>query len=143
MSTPEILIPPEHHALLTKQGMGVLTTIRTDGALSTNPVGFLWDGECIRISTIKTRVKYQSILNDPRIAFCVQLFKNPMDYIEIRGTASVEDDPDRAFLRKQFLAGTGEEPPEDMDPPGTERVVITLHPHKVSAPRMYGGRFDR
>lgn len=140
----EIAIPEQHHEFLASQGMGILTTLRKDGVLSSNPVAYLWNGECIRISTLKSRLKYKSLAADERVAFCVWNFQNPMQYLEIRGTASLEDDPDKHFFIEQFKAGMGgQEPPADMDPPEAERAIIRLHPSKVSSPTLYGGRFDR
>ena len=139
----EIDIPEKHHAFLEKHIMGVLTTLRKDGLPSSNPVTYSWNGKCIKISTLKSRIKYTSILSDPRVAFCVWSLQNPLQYLEVRGHASMEDDPDKAFLREQFLQVSGQEPPEDLDPPEAERVVITLHPHQVSSPTLYGGRFEK
>jgi hypothetical protein len=66
-----------------------------------------------------------------------------MDYIEVRGHATLEDDPDRSFFRRQFMRGMGgEEPPADLDPPGSERVIVVIRPTQVSAPKVYGSRFD-
>jgi PPOX class probable F420-dependent enzyme len=139
----EIPIPKHNHALLEKSFVGVLTTIRAkDGLLSSNPVGFVWDGEHICISTLKSRLKYRNLAADPRVAFCVVSNKNVMNYVEIRGHASLQDDLDRSFFRRQFMAGSGgDEPPADLDAPGDERVVITIHPQQVSSPTLYGGRF--
>ncbi|MDP6978006.1 MAG: PPOX class F420-dependent oxidoreductase [Myxococcota bacterium] len=138
----EVAIPEAHHELLREQHFGFLTTLRPDGMLSTNPVGFLFDGERVRISTLGNRFKVRNLRADPRVAFCVQSASNPMDYIEIRGKATIADDPDRSFFRAQFMDGAGSEPPDDIDPPDAERVIITLHPQRVSAPQLYGGRFD-
>lgn len=137
-------IPSEHHSLLRDQHFAMLTTVRADGLLSTNPVGYVWDGEQLRISTLKSRMKFKNIQQDSRVTFCVQSFTNPMHYIEVRGHATLQDDPDRAFFRRQFMEGmNGEEPPEDLDPPNAERVVICIHPEQVSAPKLYDGQFDR
>ena len=137
-------IPEEHHQLLNTQHFGMLTTIRRDGMLSTNPVGFVFDGDKIRISTLKSRLKYTNIQNDSRVAFCVQSFTNPMHYLELRGHASLEADHDRSYFRTQYMTGSGgQEPPEDLDPPGSERVIITIHSSMVSAPTLYGGRFHK
>ncbi|MFU8765956.1 MAG: PPOX class F420-dependent oxidoreductase [Haliea sp.] len=141
---PDTIAIPEHnHALLENSFFGVLTTIRAkDGLLSSNPVGFVWDGQQIRISTLKSRLKYQNLAADDRVAFCVVSKTNIMDYVEIRGHASLEDDKDRSFFRRQFMAGSGgAEPPENLDAPDAERVIITIHPRQVSSPRLYGGRF--
>lgn len=146
MNAPKdtVEIPATKHALLEENFIGMMTTVRhKDGMLSTNPVGYVWDGKQIRVSTLKSRVKYQNLLADDRICFCVTSPKNVMDYIEIRGVATLQDDPDRSFHDKQFRRGSGGmEPPKDMDPPGAERVTITIHPTQVSSPTLYGGRFD-
>jgi len=141
----KISIPEGNHALLEKSRFGLMTTIRQkDGLISTNPVGFVWNGEYIRVSTLKSRVKYKNLLADPRISFCVVSSKDIMDYLEIRGVATLDDDPDQSFSRQQFIEGSGgQEPPEDMDPPGAERVIITIHPQQVSSPTLYGGRFEK
>lgn len=135
-------IPEALHELLSKQVFATLTTLRADGSPTSNPVAYVWDGNCIRISSLKSRMKSKNIGRDPRFAFCVMSFENPMSYIEIRGDATVEDDIDRQFIKEQFLNSLGEEPAEDMDGPGEIRVVITLRPTKVSAPVQYGGKFD-
>ncbi len=138
----EIPVPEKHHDFLDAQFLATLTTIRADGMLSTNPVGFVWDGQRIRISTLKSRMKCRNIEQDSRVCFCTQSMSNPMDYIEVRGHASLEDDTDRSFFREQFMRGMGEEPPEGLDPPDAERVIIVIHPQQVSAPKVYGDKFD-
>ena len=137
----EVDIPERHHALLRQEPLGMLTTIREDGLLSTNPVGFTFAGGKIQISTLKSRFKYRNILHDPRIAFCVISSSEQMYYVEIRGHATLADDSDRSYFRWQFLELSGQAPPDDLDPPSEERAVITLHPVSVSAPTLYGGRF--
>jgi PPOX class probable F420-dependent enzyme len=138
----EIAIPEKHHEFLSNNFMAMLTTLRADGLMSTNPVGYVWDGERIRVSTLKSRMKCKNIQHDPRVCFCAQSLTNPMDYIEVRGHATLEDDQDRSFFREQFMRGAGEEPPEDLDPPDAERVIIVIHPRQVSAPKVYGDKFD-
>jgi PPOX class probable F420-dependent enzyme len=139
----EVEIPGKYHAFLDKHFLAMLTTLRADGMLSTNPVGYVWDGHRIRISTLKSRMKHKNIQRDDRVCFCVQSPTNPMEYIEVRGHATLADDSDRSFFREQFMRGTGgEEPPPNLDPPNAERVVIVIHPHQVSAPKVYGDRFD-
>ncbi len=139
----EVEIPAQYHSFLDTHFLAMLTTLRADGMLSTNPVGYVWDGRCIRISTLKSRMKYKNLVKDDRVCFCVQSPTNPMDYIEVRGHATVDDDTDLSFFRAQFSRGMGgKEPPADLDPPGAERVVIVIHPQKVSAPKIYGDRFD-
>ena len=140
----EIPIPEQYHPLLEKSLFAMLSTLRQkDGLISTNPVGYVWDGERIRISTLKSRIKYQSLGADARVTFCLVSSKDIMEYIEIRGYATLQDDTDRSFSRQQYMRATGEEPPADLDAPGAERAIITIHPQQVSSPRLYGGRFHK
>jgi PPOX class probable F420-dependent enzyme len=136
---------PEHcQQILADAVYGTLTTIRhKDGLPSTNPVAYVWDGEQVRISTLKSRVKYRNLAANPAMAFCVVSPQDLTQYVELRGHATLADDPDRSFFREQFKRGMGgAEPPPDLDPPDAERVVITLHPQQVSSPTLYGGRLS-
>ena len=137
-------IPEALHHILRGEMFAMLTTVRPDGLPSTNPVSFVFDGQRIRISTLKSRKKYSNIRADDRVAFCVQSSSNPLRYIEIRGRATLEDDPDRAFVREQWmLHSRGLELPDDLDPPEAERATITIVQTAVSSPTLYEGRLDR
>ncbi len=141
MSDP--VVTPEQEELLLSTTFGMLTVLRPDGFPSTNPISYYWNGETIQISTIKSRYKYKCLLKNDHVAFCVQSFENPMAYIEMRGKATVEDDPERKILRATFAQANFGEPPEDLDPPGEERVAITIYPERIHSPQLYGGRFDQ
>jgi len=141
---PEIAIPPHLHELLAGNIQGTLSTIRhSDGLISTNPVGYVWDGERVLISTLKSRIKYRNLVANPLATFCVISPSDGTKYVEIRGYATLADDTDRSFLRRQFGRAMRGDPPPDLDPPGSERVIITLHPQQVSSPTLYGGRFSK
>ena len=144
-SSNEVEIPETGRALLDANSLGILTTIRhSDGRLSSNPVGYVWDGESLRSSTLKSRMKYKNLVANPMVTFCVVDQHDLTRYIELRGYASLEDDPDRSFLRLQFRRQSGgEEAPANLDPPGEERVTIRIHPEQVSSPVLYGGRFAK
>ena len=128
-------IPEVAHALLRDRPIGHLATVRRDGRLSVNPVALLFDGQRIRVSTTKTRVKYHNLLADPRVALSVPKRDNPNIYIEVRGTAQVEDDVDRRFIDQIAVAYMGQDT-YDLDPPGTERVVVTIDAEQVSMPEI-------
>ena len=136
----EAEIPEPQREILAAGLMGFMSTIRhKDGLISTNPVGYDWDGECVRISTTKARVKYQNLVADPRVTFCVTDPQDGTRYVELRGTASIEEDPGASFMKSVFRK-SGAEAPDDLDPPGTERVIVRIHPSQVSSPLLYGGR---
>jgi PPOX class probable F420-dependent enzyme len=128
-------IPERAHDLLTDRPIGHVATVRRDGRLSVNPVALIFDGQQVRISTTKDRVKYRNLLADPRIAISVPHRNNPNLYIEIRGTARLEDDVDRKFV-DQIAQRYMDKDHYDIDPPGAERVVVTIEAEQVSMPKI-------
>lgn len=143
--TDTVAIPEPSRAILAANSLGILTTIRAkDGLPSSNPVGYVWDGESVGISTIASRVKYRNILANPTVAFCVVDQADHTRYVELRGRATLEPDPDRRFLDRQFRRQSGGQgAPPDLDAPGEQRFVIRIHPQQVSSPLLYGGRFAK
>ena len=126
-------IPESHQYILTDLPIGHMATIRSDGLISVNPVGLMWDGEFVRVSTIKTRMKYKNLVNDSRVSISIPHRNNPNIYVEIRGTAELTDDPDHTFINSiaRHYMNVDEYP---FDQPGDERVTITIHAQQVSAP---------
>ena len=58
-------------ATINSTFLGTLSTIRhSDGLISSNPVGFTWNGKEVEVSTIKGRLKYHNVLADPRATLC-------------------------------------------------------------------------
>lgn len=128
-------VPASHQDILTDRPIGHLATIRPDGRLSVNPVSLIWDGEHVRISTLKSRQKYRNLVRDPRIAISIPHRNNPNRYVELRGVAELTDDRDRSFVNAlaRHYMNVDVYP---FDPPGAERVTITLHAEQVSAPEI-------
>ena len=91
-------IPKSHHDILVDRPTGHIATIRPDGRLSVNPVGLMWDGVHVRVSTLKSRQKYKNLLKDPRVAISIPHRNNPNRYVELRGIAELTDDPKRVFI---------------------------------------------
>jgi hypothetical protein len=126
-------IPETHHDILVDRPTGHLATLRPDGRLSVNPVALMWDGEHVRVSTLKSRKKYRNLRHDPRVAISIPHRNNPNRYVEIRGFAELTDDTDRSFVNSvaRHYMDVDEYP---FDAPGDERVTITIHAEQVSAP---------
>ena len=128
-------IPDSHLAFLGDRPNAYLTTMTPSGSLSVNPLAVLWDGRHLRVSTLTSRQKYRNLLADDRVAICVVDRTNPNRYVEVRGRAEITPDTDRAFINaiaKAYM--DAEEYP--FDRPGDERVIITILPERVSAPRI-------
>jgi PPOX class probable F420-dependent enzyme len=139
---PEAPIPDTHVGILETALMAMVSTIsRRDGLISTNPVGFDWDGEYVRLSTLKSRLKYLNLVANPQVTFCAVDPSVPTRYLEIRGYAELSDDPERALSKKLVGRMSGKE--VDLDEPDAQRVIIKIVPTSVSAPTLYGGRMDQ
>ena len=140
---PEASIPDTHVGILDAAMLATVSTIsHRDGLISSNPVAFDWDGSHIRLSTLKSRVKYRNLLANPQITFCAVDPKNVTRYVEIRGYAEISEDPGGELNSRLFRRMTGTEWP-NLDEPGAERVIVKIVPTQVSAPAIYGGRLDR
>ena len=114
---------------------GILTTVRPDGLLSSNPVAVLLrDGE-VWVSTTTDRRKYRNLLADPRVTVCVLARDNPNRYVEIRGRAELVPDPDRVVIDELFHTLTGGDR-YPFDRPDQERVTIVVKAEQISAPRI-------
>lgn len=128
-------IPKAAEAILNDLPTGHLCTIRPDGLPSVNPVALLYDGEHVRVSTVTKRQKYKNLLADPRIAISVPHRNNPNYYIELRGHAELEPDPDRSFVNQIAKVYMGEDV-YPFDQPGDERVTIKIIAEQVSMPTI-------
>ena len=127
--------PISDHVRVLLEGTPIafMTTVRPDGRLSTNPVSVLFDGDRLRVSTVRSRKKVRNLEADDRVTLCVVQPGNLNRYVEIRGRATVEPDVDRAFINEIARAymGVDEYP---FDAADDERVVVTVVPEQVSSP---------
>jgi len=135
VSGPEPAIPDHVLDLFADKPVGILTTIRPDGRLSSNPVAVLLRDGRVWVSTTKDRRKFRNLVADPRVTVCVLARNNPNRYVEIRGRAELVDDPDRVVIDEIFRTLTGGDR-YPFDAPGQERVTIVVHAEQVSAPKI-------
>jgi len=128
-------IPERVHDILIDKPTGFVATMRPDGRISVTPVGLMFDGTHVRFSTTKDRKKYRNLLRDDRITMTVPHRNNPNRYVEIRGRAVLEDDPDRVFIDSvaRHYMGVDRYP---FDRPGQERVTVTIVAEHISAPAI-------
>ncbi|MFE3455247.1 PPOX class F420-dependent oxidoreductase [Nonomuraea sp. NPDC059194] len=105
-----------------------LTSINPDGGPQSTVVWVRTDGDDILVSTIKGRRKPRNLERDPRVSILVIDPADPYRYAEVRGSVTVEDDPEGALIEELSLKYTGNSWEE---PPGQERLIIRIHPRKV------------
>jgi PPOX class probable F420-dependent enzyme len=121
-------IPDSHRDLLNEQ-VAVLGTIGASGRPQLSGVWFLAEDDTIRFSLNTARQKAKNLQANPKASVLIFDGKNPYRYLEVRGDAEVEPDPDYAFADK--LGAKYNADLRDRDKPGDTRVVITIHPSRV------------
>jgi len=111
----------------------VLGTVNPDGSPQTSVVWVGRDGDDLLISSAAGRRKEKNLRREPRVSLSVYDKNDPLQYIEVRGTATVSEDAGRALavlLAERYEgSGAGEEYLEL--PPEVVRVVIRLTPQRV------------
>ena len=137
MAGPNTEIPATHRDILNSRGLSFISTIRSDRLISSHPVSMLWDGEHLRFSSGKSRQKIRNLRADDRITACIPDPANPLRYLEIRGHAAIEDDPDRRFIDRIAVEFMGVEK-YPYDPPGFDRVTVTIRIAQVSGSAVVG-----
>lgn len=123
------------HALLARMRNGTLGSVGPDGAPHIAPVWYLWDGETVRVSTVRTAAKVRYIRRDPRVAFCVD-DQVAGEYVTLYGTAEIIDDMRVTELTRPLLLAYHH--PDEADArwrrisAGDARVIIMLRPARIT-----------
>jgi PPOX class probable F420-dependent enzyme len=119
--------------LLDDVNPAVLATVNPDGSPQTSVVWVGRDGDDVLISTEAGRRKDKNLRRDPRASLSIFDRNDPLQYAEIRGTATVTEDDGRRLA--VALAETYEGPgagQEYLDLPSeVVRVVVRLTPRRV------------
>ncbi|MEV8374817.1 PPOX class F420-dependent oxidoreductase [Kribbella sp. NPDC056861] len=115
---------------------GVLATLNADGSPQTSVVWVGREGDDVVISTAAGRRKDVNLRRDPRASLLVIAKDDADEYVEIRGTAVVTEDPDRALavrLAEHYVGeGAGQ---EYLDLPAeVVRTVIRITPQRLTGP---------
>ena|SRR5579875_41602 len=128
-------IPDSFRDLLAGD-FATLATVGADGRPQVSEVWFLAEGDTVRISLNDSRQKTRNLSRNPACCLFILDLANPYRYLELRGDAEVEPDPDYAFAG-QVGAKYGSDLREH-DRPGESRVVVTIRPSRVNAVNMRG-----
>ena len=122
-------IPASHADLIDAPNTAVLTTVGADGQPQSTAVWFLVEDGAIKTSITTDRQKYKNLVRHPKATLFVFDPANPFRTLEVRATAELAADPDKAMLPK-FAARYGV-PVEVLQQAGGDRVVATLNPVRV------------
>jgi PPOX class probable F420-dependent enzyme len=120
--------PESHRALLDAQ-VATLATIEPDGGPQLSEIWFLLDEGELRLSLSTARRKTQNLQARPVCALLILDLENPLRYLEVRGRARIQPDADGAVTRR--LGDTYGVDVAAFDPPGFERVAVTIEPTRI------------
>jgi len=129
------LIPASHSDLLEAR-VATLATIGADGYPQLSEVWFLSEDGTVRLSLNDSRQKVKNLVRHPKCTLFILDVANTFRYLELRGEALVEPDPEYLFADR-----VGAKYDADLrvhDQPGESRVAVTLRLHKVNAVNMGG-----
>ena len=111
----------------------VLATVNPDGSPQTSVVWVRRDGNDLLVSSAAGRRKDQNLARDPRVSMTVYDQADPLQYVEVRGLASISEDPGRQLavsLAEEYEGpGAGQEYLEL--PPEVIRIVIRITPQRI------------
>ena len=96
-------IPPSHLDLVDCPPVAALTTIGRDGYPQSSVVWCDFDGECIRVNTMRGFAKERNMRRDPRVTLLCYDPRKPLRYLEVRGNV-VEMTEDGASRHLDALA---------------------------------------
>jgi PPOX class probable F420-dependent enzyme len=121
--------PDEAKALLDRPEFATVATLEPSGQPHLSVVWAGRDGDDILFSTVRGRRKTDNLERDPRLTLLVFSADDPYRYLEVRGSVTLEDDPDQALIEELSHKYLGKAYPwrnED-----EKRVVVRLTPAKV------------
>ena len=111
----------------------VLATVNPDGSPQTSVVWVRRDGNDLLVSSAAGRRKDRNLARDPRVSMTVYDQADPLQYVEVRGLASISEDAGRQLavsLAEEYEGpGAGQEYLEL--PPEVIRIVIRITPQRI------------
>jgi PPOX class probable F420-dependent enzyme len=128
---------PESHRDLLDNEVGTLATIDPRGLPQLSGVWFLLDEDEVRLSLNTARKKTRNLQARPECSFLILDLANPYRFLEIRGRARLDPDPDYVFADR-LGAKYGGVDLRPIDKPGESRVVVTIEPVSVWPVNMRG-----
>ncbi|GAA1681980.1 PPOX class F420-dependent oxidoreductase [Fodinicola feengrottensis] len=117
-------------ALVDGKNYPVLSTVNPDGGPQSSVMWIGRDGDDLLFCTVAGRRKERNLRRDPRVSITVFDLADPLNYAEIRGTATMTTED--ALKLDDELSWKYDGKPKDPDPAGFVRVVVRVTPTKVT-----------
>jgi PPOX class probable F420-dependent enzyme len=120
-------------SLFDGTNFAVLSTLEPDGAPHSTVVWVKRDGDDLLFALPKSRRKTANLRRDPRVAVVIFDAANPYASVQVRGRASVEDDPDGVLIDELSHKYTGG-PYPGFAGPNPEWATARITADKVFSP---------
>jgi PPOX class probable F420-dependent enzyme len=121
-------LPERARELIDGKNFATVATIQPDGAPQASVVWVKREDNYVLYSTVRHRRKYRNLVADPRTSLVIYEAADPYEYLEIRGTSVITDDPEGALIEELSRKYTGE---AFQDAPGNQRVIVRVIPTHV------------
>ncbi|MBP2477981.1 PPOX class probable F420-dependent enzyme [Crossiella equi] len=115
--------------LLDGNNFLTISTVNPDGGPQATVVWGRLDGDDLVFSTVKGRRKHLNLVRDPRVSVLVFNPENQYQTVELRGEASIEEDPDGSLIQELSQRYTGQPWTEKSD--SVERVIVRVRARKI------------
>ena len=116
-------------ALLEQPNVAIVSTHNADGSILSAIAWVNTEGDELAVNSAVGRKWPTNLQRDPNVTVLVYPPDNPMEYVEVRGTATVDDGADEHIdaLTQKYMN-------QDKYPfraPGEERIKFTIAPEHV------------
>ena len=120
---------PPIRALLEQPNDAIVSTHNADGSILSTIAWVNAEGDELAVNSAVGRMWPTNLQRDPHVTILVYPPDNPMEYVEVRGTATVDDGADEHIdaLTQKYIN-------QDEYPfraPGEERIKFTIAPEHV------------
>ena len=126
---PRDTLTGKERQLLLSNAVGILTTLREDGAPHATPTWVDVDGNTILINTA-SRLKQNSIRRDSRVCVTVVSGDSPMAYLTVEGRASLSSDGAWEHADRISHRYRGKAHPRS---PDAERLIVRITPLRIQS----------
>ncbi len=127
---------PDQDAFINRNKWAVVTTLRKDGSPTSSVIFYARDGDTLLFSTTNGRLKTKTIRNDNRVSVSVLDEGAPFGYVNIEGTATIEENdiiPGHMAINRAMRGGDFVPPEGYAERLASEgRVIIRVTAERVS-----------
>ncbi|HYN94384.1 MAG TPA: PPOX class F420-dependent oxidoreductase [Pilimelia sp.] len=123
-------LPELAQRLIDAPTFPTIATVNADASPQASVIWVKRDGTDILFSTVRGRRKTRNMEREPRVSLVVVNPDNPYNYVEIRGTVTLDDAGGKELIDELSVKYTGQ--PYTEDGPDVVRVVCRLTPEHVT-----------